>query len=1219
MPESSTVSPERENDRAALDAAIPGATESAGPATARDAGGIAGRPRSGAAAEPPLPAPPPVTPSWTVTKSEPSLSPQAAAVLQSMREQVRAQSEYRTRILSEVREKHPETITHFDVAPHPEAAAKVTLMEARLAALADPQPAPVEPVAPESIAPGAETLAAVRPELQPEVLHNMATSVYSQGGHAHEALKDVRARVRLIAPKGADRIVSQMRLAEAGSRDEAGKRALAALGERGFAQERERIRELAGTAWEARARLDRLTDRAATLLEMRRGPGVPSEARVDEHEVLREIERRRAELYRASLEERVSRVDRKVLPAAEPRMQEKRPEWPDIRSVDCLRCGTTAARLDGRSHLHPDGTPKIDADGRPERNAPRDGKLCTPCWLNGAPMSVPELELAQRQARILESPQVHFRPGNAGWNERASESMDRDGTRRGLTPLVDDRLDTPSPWIVQPSPAELGDRRLEALIEREVLREEVLEKVQWDMPLDRESAWWDLKFPGMFDGEPETRAAATPEERLRNETARLAEAQRRLLAVVGTEDPALRRVLETQAAVRLHVAQGSAVREAWERTRGIERAESRAVAREEIERRFLAPETVAHQRRLREASGLVLPKGMEPRVQAAIRARQIERILTDLDVPSLVRRLDEISRDAPAEARPAIEALRKQVEPAMADTRLQGAVESAQLAETARQDRTVFHSGVDEAVLPGERRAEVHERSIDRWLEQIDRDGALGPGDVRSARDLAREVGELNPRSERKDYTPEDGVRPWQLAARDASIAKEVAALGQSSPDRILAALQEYRADVAARGIDMGDPFGEDLRERIIEAAARQSGFTQPEIDRLWDIRSLTAAAEDPAAFHHMMREAGAWAADPERNNDPARLRDALEMRTAGGARLVFSDDDLALVARAERAAAPYTAVVDQYRTAWLEADVPAAREAERKALEAGATHPAVAEAIASHEDPTVAELAGQVAALREFERIDPMYQDAKRDIDRADTILVATGESREAARRAWGELEQTVKAQFTRPDMLMERIRGMNSEQVRGLADQLRADPLALSANHPRTQPKLRIPGVSMAGTVEGFEPKLKTVRAPGLRGLMGQTSATGTEHQARVAAVALETWAEARERGEQTRTWATTQLGLPAETPLARVNDAAMRRLADLKTKHGELVRAWEQLSPAPTAAQIERRLKSMDPATAALARERIPELTSGAPRPAAAAPRPERVLAQPVVMSR
>ena len=1226
MSETPIPTPERESGHASADtpaaerqAAGPAAGEP--PVATREAGDPPGpRVRAGVSASAPLPAPAPLTPTWRVTKSEPSLSPEAAAVLQSMRDQVRAQSAYRSRILKQ----HPAPTTAFDVAPHPDTARKVALAEARIAALDDPQPAVPAAVQPATTQPGADSLAEVPAEVQPEVLHRIRTSVYAQAGQAHEELEAVRARVRLIAPGAADHIVSAMRLPDAASREDAGKQALAALGERGFSQERERIKSLAGAAWDARSRLDRLTDRAAELLEMRRGPGLPADVRVDAHEVLREVERRRAELYRASLEVRARALDRRVLPKAEPRMQEKadvepgapQPEqYTDIRSVDCLRCGTTAAREDGRSRLETDGTRKFDSDGLPERFAPRDGDVCTPCWLNGAPMSVAELKLAQRQARLLESTQVHFNPGQAGWNERAEAWMDRDRARRGLTPMLEERLDAPSPYVVLPAPAELADRRVDDLVEREVRREEALERGQWDMPTDREGDWWDLKFPGMFSGEPEPRAAPTPEERLQLETARLAEAQRRLLAVVGVEDPTLRRVMETQATVRLHLAQGSAIRSAWEQTRGIERAELRAAAHEQVERRFLAPESVAHHRRLREARGLMLPKDMAPPMQAAIRARQIERILADLDVPALVRRLDEIARDAGPDAAPAALAVRQRVEAALVDPRLEGAVAAAQLAETARQERSVFHSGVDEAVLPGERRSEAHERGIDRWLEQVDRNGGLGESDVRSARELAHEAGELNPRREVKEYTPADGSRPWQVAARDEAIAKEVRAAGQSSPDRIVAALKQYREDVLARGVDVGDPFGEDLRERIIEAAAHQSGFTQAEVDRLWDIQALTAAADNPGAFDQMMREAGAWMADPERNNDPARLRDALKLRTEGGARLVFSDDDLALVARAERAAAPYVAMVDEYRAAWLKRDVPAAREAERQAVEASATHDVVKEAIAAHADPRVAELAGQVAAMREFGRIDPLYQEAKAQIDRADTILDATWQSREAAQRAWSELEQTVKAQFTRPEMLLERVHGMNAEQVRQLAGHLRTNPLALSANHPRVQANPRIPGVSMAGPIEGFEPQLKTVRAPGLRGLIGQTSATATEHQARVAAVALETWAEARERGEETRRWAASQLGLEPGSSLEKVGDGAMRRLAELKTEHKDLLRAWQQLTPAPTAAQIERRLKSMEPEAAALARRTIPDL-GGAAKPAAAPPRPERALAQPAL---
>jgi hypothetical protein len=235
--------------------------------------------------------------------------------------------------------------------------------------------------------------------------------------------------------------------------------------------------------------------------------------------------------------------------------------------------------------------------------------------------------------------------------------------------------------------------------------------------------------------------------------------------------------------------------------------------------------------------------------------------------------------------------------------------------------------------------------------------------------------------------------------------------------------------------------------------------------------------------------------------------------------------------------------------------------------------------------------------------------------IGRAEAILGATRETREGAQRAWGEVEQTLKAQFSNPEKLLKAVREMEAGEVRQLAAKLRTNPLALSANHPRTGGSPRIPGINAAGAAEPLESHLKTVRAQGLRGLMGQVDAGATERQARVAAVALETWAEARQRGEQMRAWAAPQLGLAADTPLAQVEKAARERLAELTTTHRELTAAWEKLTPAPTLAQIERRLKALDPETAALARSALPEL-AGAPRPPAPAQRPERTLAPPAL---
>ena len=1249
MSEAPLVTAERQRTRTELDHQIGEAVAirtAAGqaPAPARLAGDIsAARIRPGDhSAGAPIPAPAPFRPTWATAPAETALSPQSAAFLQAMREEVRAQSASRLRILAQ----HPPTTTEFDRPLSPAAARAVAEVEARLAAIEPrvPDPAPVAPLQ-DAPAAGESQAAAPTPDasVQPAVLRRIRSVVHEQATEAYETQERLHARVRLItrgnarlSSRGiADRVVAAIGSPRIRSAREAGESALAALGTRGFAREREEIADLAGEAWQARSALARLNRRAAQVLEMDRlSPNsrftelqrqhladpdspYPPPVRAEADEILREVERRRAQLVRNGFEER-GLTDPTVLPINEPRMQ-KGGAYQDVRSIDCLRCGTTIGREDRRSNLNMDGTEKRGPDGTPERSAPGNGKRCTPCWLNGAPMSVGELKLAQRQARLIEPAQVRYRPGRAGWDDRAEEWTARDQARRGLTPTIEERLDAPSPWVVQATPAESADRRLEDSIEREVKREEALEMGQWDVPGDREGYWWDLKFPGISSGDTVDRPDASPEQRLQLETERLAEARRRLLAVVGVEDPALRRVLETQAAVRLHLAQGGAIREGWERTRRIPRAELRAVARSEIEHRFIAPEALAHHRRLREARGMALPPDMKPEMQAAIRARQVERILADLDVPTLVRRVEEIGRTAmrPETAHAAHDLL-QELQPALADSRLQGAIVSGQLAETARQDRPVFHSGLDEAVLPGERRGEVHERSIDRWLERSAREGALPAGEVGSARDLARVAGELNPRREVKEHTPSEGHLPWQLLDRDAKIAAEVEANGQSSPDRVLAALEQYREDVTARGADVGDPFGQELRERITEAAARQAGFTQPEVDRLWEIHALAAGAEDPHAFDDMMREAGAWMEDPSHNNDPERLRAALRLRTNGGATLTieFSEDDLQLMARAQKAAGPYLDRIDDYRDAWTLRDAPALRESEQAAIVEAATHPAV-KAAASHADPRVADVLAQAATLREFERIDPAYQAAMRQIEHAESIMDATREMREAAQRAWGEAEKTLTAQFTNPEKLLDRLREMDADGVKQLASTLRTNPLALSANHPRKAPP-RIPGIDAAGEAERLEPYLRTVRARGLRGLRGEVDRSATERQARVAAVALETWAEARQRGEETRAWAASQLGLAAsDTPLARVSDTAMERLAALKEEYQDLIRSWAQLSPAPTRAQIERRLAAMEPESAAVARTAVAELNERpAAAPPGAPPRPERIVAQPAL---
>jgi len=1168
-------------------------------------------------------------PTWKVTRSDEALSPTAAAVLQGMREEVRSVIPVRRQIIAQ----HP---APPDVhATTPGHLAKAAFWEARLAALvADTDAAPAAPERPAAAAPS-PTGTAAKEAIPPDVLGRISQHVHAYAADSARADEALRRRAAVVAPARASRAVATLRDGAASS-EAAVKRVTESLGTL-LPQERVEIEAFATCAWEARRQLDRITERAAQLLEMRHdSPRAPlaAHARVNATEVLYEVERRAAEIRRAALAEQAKK-DPSLLPGGEPRMQSGG-KYLDHRSVDCLRCGSTAGREDGRSRLHTDGTRKLDKDKVPERFAPRDGELCTPCYLNGAPMSVPELKLAQRRARLLEPSQMRFRPGSVGWEEAAAEWSGRERARRGLTSPVEEWLDAPTPFVVQLSPAEVADRRLDEQVEREARRADALEKSQWDVPGDRESDWWDLKFAGMGT-EPEPRTDATPEEVVAMETERLAEGRRRLLSVIGVEDPALLAVLETQAHVRLHLAQGSAVRAAWEQTRGITRAELRAAAREALHRRILAPDLLAHHRRLREAHGMILPRDMPVARQNAIRARQINRALADLDVPTLVRRAEAIRAAGPGEAALAAEALLAEIAPALEDTHLQGAIAAPRLAETARQDPPVYHSGVDEAVLPGERRAQGHERAIDRWLGQAIHDGELGPLDPGTAAELNHQAGELNPRREVKEYTPSkaSGELPWQVRLRDAEIAAEVAAAGHSGKDRIQAAIDQYRADAVARGIDVGDTFGADLRDRFIESAARQAGFTQPELDRLHHIQALANVTGDPRVFDQLLREAAAWREHPEHNNEHAQLRGALEEKAdrlktwakhgpeaasevpvSTAARLDLSDEDRALVARAEAAAAPYLAALDEARETWRKADVPAVVDERIKELAEAARHPDVKAAILQHADPELAELAGQIAAFQVFEAMDAPYQGAMGQIDRAGTILQATEQTRDAAHRAWTEMERTLKAQFSNPERLIARVREMNPQEVRDLAASLRRNPLALTANHPRNAGDQRIPGVSAGGLVEKLDPALRGARSRGVRGLLPMRDQSPTERQARVAAVALETWAETRHRGEETRAWAATQLGLPAETPLARVAEAAQARLAELKHEHGAIISAWEAVSPAPTIGQISRRLVQLDPQRAAVARERFGELLRAAPAAPAAPAVATRLPAQPVM---
>lgn len=235
--------------------------------------------------------------------------------------------------------------------------------------------------------------------------------------------------------------------------------------------------------------------------------------------------------------------------------------------------------------------------------------------------------------------------------------------------------------------------------------------------------------------------------------------------------------------------------------------------------------------------------------------------------------------------------------------------------------------------------------------------------------------------------------------------------------------------------------------------------------------------------------------------------------------------------------------------------------------------------------------------------------------IERAEAIQAATQEVVQGQSLAREDLQRVLRDQFTKAEQLIARVEAMNPEQIRDLAAQMRDNPAALSANHPRRQGTIRIPGVNAVGKEEALEPQLKTVRAPGLRGLLGQTDRTVQERQARVAAVALETYAETRARGAATVEWGAEALALPRDTPAADVLAAAATRAAEERRAHSATVVEWKSLAPPPTPAQIARRMQGLDPALREQAMERIPGLKPvvAAQTVAEQTRAPERVLAR------
>lgn len=758
------------------------------------------------------------------------------------------------------------------------------------------------------------------PEPDLQMLNAIRTHLREQQAVLDEVGASLRKQLQAAVPHDTSQVLAA--IGKTGTRDQAADAALDAIRTGSlFEFEADAVRERAAQVWDAQQRLQTITSRAAIRLGLTRD--------MFPEEILREVARRRDEMRRDA-ERQAGLRDHRSLPRDEPRMQ-KGGRFQDVRSIECLRCGTRDGRLDGRSQLETDGTLKLQRDGSPVRPSPRDGKVCTPCSMADPAMSVSELKLRQRTASLVETSQVRYQEGQVGWRDRAVESALREQAARGLATPLEARLEQPSVYTTQRSPAEMQDFRADELTAAEIARAEREEMGQWDLPGngDRESEWWDRKFAGLFDGPREDRPDSTPAEILSRETERLAEARRRLASIVGIEDKGLRDVLVIQADARLHIASGSSVREAWEATRGIPRAEARTAARSAYEARLRGPDQLANERRLREAFGLRLPKNMPEREKLAVIARQVERVLKDLDLPTMNTRLRNaereidraLSRGSPDPATRA-EMMRAQElttdlrstldSVAAADRRTEGRLSVPGLVETARQGSFVAASGLDESVLDGERRGEMHERRIDRFINDAGNAGTLPAGSPQSAAELERTVGQLNPGRVTLEHYPEPGTKPFETRARDAQIAAEVAETGWTGPDRILQALETYTEQAIARGAEIGDPFGEPLRERIIEQAARQAGFTQPELDQLRDVQELIAMGSDTQAMQTLMREASGWAKtgqeinDPVANNDFNRLLDAIDARSENGSRITLSESDRELLGRAQAAAAPY-------------------------------------------------------------------------------------------------------------------------------------------------------------------------------------------------------------------------------------------------------------------------------------------------------------------------
>lgn len=252
----------------------------------------------------------------------------------------------------------------------------------------------------------------------------------------------------------------------------------------------------------------------------------------------------------------------------------------------------------------------------------------------------------------------------------------------------------------------------------------------------------------------------------------------------------------------------------------------------------------------------------------------------------------------------------------------------------------------------------------------------------------------------------------------------------------------------------------------------------------------------------------------------------------------------------------------------------------------------ALARSIAPNVEQLVTEsgtgaLAVELHQRRQHTQIDAEIRHNARLIDSTNGVFHAAREVRGAMDQVWNDTQDVVRPRFERADEILQAIEGMDPPEIRALVDALRLNPRA-----PLPLQAVEGSHSGSAGTTADSGAGLKPVPESGWRGFVGQISHSATEREARVAAVALETWASMRERVTLTSEWAAPQVGLAADAPLESIQKAAADRYGALLEANQKLIAARGQLPPESHLDQvIRRRMEGLDPATATVVRSAFP----------------------------